>query len=81
MLKKNLSPVMAYKISIVNGANLNQVEVNGKVQFVRASKRLSRAMRKAREMAKTSANIMLFGQRENGEHFPITYRVKEVKNG
>lgn len=74
MSKINQYPVMGYKISVVNGANLNQVEVNGVIQFIYASKRLSRAIRKARLMSATSPNIMLFGQRENGEHFPVSYR-------
>jgi hypothetical protein len=52
-------------------------------QFEYASKRLSRAIRKARALAKAgNRSIMLFCVRENGQHFPINYRKQqyEMKN-
>jgi hypothetical protein len=99
MARSNQSPVMGYKIALVNGANLNQqyVEVPGTAkeevkdeagnvtspaipaklvkQFENASKRQPRAIRKARKMMMAGHKaVMLFGQRENGEHFPVSIR-------
>jgi hypothetical protein len=85
------SPVMGYKIAIVNNANLNQQYVviqpavydeEGKVitpeksvqQFVYASKRLMRAVRKARTMLGSYKYIQLFGQRQDGSHFPVSLK-------
>lgn len=97
----NKSPVLGYKIALVNNANLNQQYVitqpavpeqrfeDGTLampaipeksvkQFEYASKRLMRAIRKARKLAQAgNRSIMLFCQRENGQHFPINYRKKQ----
>jgi DNA-binding protein len=108
MERSNKSPVMGYKIAIVNNANMQTQFVNvpgsgreevrdaesGEIvtpgipekqvkQFEYASKRLSRAIRKARKLAQAgNRSIMLFCVRENGEHFPINYRKSqyELKN-
>lgn len=73
--QNNKSRVMGYKIAIVNNANLSEQMVGEVRQFEYASKRLQRAIRKARKMARDGyKNVVLFGQRENGEHFPISYR-------
>jgi hypothetical protein len=79
------SPVMGYKIALVNNANLNNQFVGEPPvkQFEYASKRLSRAIRKARALAKAgNRSVMLFCVRENGQHFPINYRKAqyEMKN-
>lgn len=108
MERSNRSPVMTYKIALVNNANLNQVyvDVPGTAQdaimdedgvtvlkaavparqikqFEYASKRLQRAIRKARKIAQAGNRaVMLFCQRENGQHFPVNYRKPqfEMKN-
>lgn len=105
MERSNRSPVMTYKIALVNNANLTEqfvvhregraafIDANGVEvpaipevsvkQFEYASKRLQRAIRKARKIAQAGNRaVMLFCQRENGQHFPVNYRKPqfEMKN-
>jgi CRISPR/Cas system-associated protein endoribonuclease Cas2 len=96
MFKSQTSPIIGYKIAIVNGADLNnefkllvpeEKDEEGNVtkaevkerQFVRASKRQMRAVRKARTMIGSYKNVMLFGERKDGTHFPVTLRPRTMK--
>lgn len=63
------SPIIGYKIAIVNGANLNNPE-----HYVDASKRLNRAIRKARIMRMSNSNVMLFGVRQDGTNFAVSLK-------
>lgn len=60
---------IGYKIAIVNNANLAD-----STQFVTASKRLSRAINKARLLSMGNRAIMLFGERQDGTHFPVSLK-------
>jgi hypothetical protein len=89
------SPVVGYKIAIVNNADLhNQNKVitpavigeDGEVttpektqqQFVWASKRLMRAVRKARTMLGSHKHIQLFGMKKDGTHFPVSLKIRKT---
>jgi hypothetical protein len=89
------SPVVGYKIAIVNNADLhNQNKVitpavfndDGEMieaartqqQFVWASKRLMRAVRKARAMIGSHKHIQLFGMKKDGTHFPVSLKIRKT---
>jgi hypothetical protein len=88
-MSNNQSPVVGFKIAIVNNADLHneykvvkaptaeRPEVTER-QFVRASKRQARAIRKARLMGGRDKNIVLFGERQDGTHFPVSLRPRTV---
>lgn len=97
MHKPTQSPVIGYKIAIVNGADLNRefrmvapavideesqeilIPAKMEQQFVRASKRQMRAVRKARTMMNHQRNILLFGERKDGTHFPISLKARTFR--
>jgi hypothetical protein len=69
------SPIVGYKIAIVNNANLENPE-----HYVYASKRLMRAVRKARAMIGSHKYIQLFGVKQDGTHFPVSLKVRTVNS-
>ena len=77
-MSNNQSPVVGFKIAIVNNANLGNEYVNEVRQYVKASKRQARAIRKARLMGGRDKNIVLFGERKDGTHFPVSLRPRTV---
>ena len=77
-MSNNQSPVVGFKIAIVNNANLGSEYVNEVRQYVKASKRQARAIRKARLMGGRDKNIVLFGERQDGTHFPVSLRPRTV---
>jgi hypothetical protein len=77
-MSQKISPVIGYKIAVINNANLNSEFVNEVRQFVRASKRQMRAVRKARLMGGRNQGIQLFGERKDGTHFPVSLRQRTV---
>jgi hypothetical protein len=87
MASATKSPIVGYKIAVRSGANLNQQEIQVSVdndgkpimqrQYEVASKRLNRAIRKARLLRMGNNNVMLFGIRADGTHFPVS--LKQVK--
>jgi hypothetical protein len=96
MHKSEKSPVVGYKIAIVNNADLNNqfkviapalLNEEGEVvtsektqqQFVYASKRMMRAVRKARTMLGSHKHVQLFGMRKDGTHFPVSLRRRELR--
>jgi len=59
-----------HKIAIVNNADLNNEE-----HYVKASARVSRAIRKARIMKMQNGHVMLFQYNDRtGNHYPISIR-------
>jgi hypothetical protein len=97
MFKSQTSPIIGFKIAIVNGADLNREykliapavideesqqvlipEVKER-QWVRASKRQMRAVRKARTMIGSHKNVMLFGERKDGTHFPVSLKARTLR--
>lgn len=48
-------------------------------QFEKASIRQMRAVRKARKMKQQNGNVMLFGYRKDGTHFPISLKVRSFR--
>lgn len=92
-VKLNSSPVVGYKIALVNGADLSEefktispavLDDEGKVvreavvvkQYERASIRQMRAIRKARRMKQQNGNVILFGARKDGTHFPVSLKTR-----
>jgi hypothetical protein len=97
MHKSEKSPVVGYKIAIVNNADLNNqfkviapavideesqevlIPQKTQQQFVYASKRMMRAVRKARTMLGSHKHVQLFGMRKDGTHFPVSLRRRELR--
>lgn len=56
--------------------NVTQQEVKER-QFIFASKRQMRAVRKARKLIGSHKSVMLFGQRKDGTHFPVSLKIRK----
>ena len=48
-------------------------------QYEKASIRQMRAIRKARKMKQQNGNVMLFGVRKDGTHFPISLKPRSFR--